>query len=185
MEQLTDYQKSLIVDNYDRLMFCVYRYFGKLSSADRCLQYQDKQEILSRFNFGICKAAKSYDSSRGTSFVTWCYWYLKDVCCKFFKEKNTCPLSFKGLLLSDSDMPYDELLPYTPLTSRDLYGNLFDLKSLTELEKKILKLYYIKENTLEEVGVLLKGYSKQRVLQIKQQAERKIEHYIKRIERDI
>lgn len=127
---LTNEQRSLVTENIELAYFVLDRSgFG------------GKDEYESAALYGLCKAAKKYDPSKGTAFSTFAYWVIKNE----INEEGRRNLTRKK---------YEVLMPYGQVSVVD------ELRVFSWEPEEADTLY--QREVLEEIQKYIEGASKKR-----------------------
>ena len=170
MKKLNDEQKKLVEDNIGLLYYCL-----KKHSID--------EEYYGTLALGLCKAACSYDSSKGkfSTFAIMCM--LNEYKCELRKDKASkrvpeylCSSVYTNIQTSTGDENLTVL--DTIIGKLDVWDDIIclDFSLLTMQEKQIVNLLY-QDHNQSEIGRMI-GVSQSVI-------SRKIKRIAKKLEGDI
>jgi RNA polymerase primary sigma factor len=119
---------ELLVNDYHRYVVCVAKRFQKNGLT--------LHELIIKGNFGLVKAAKHFDQTKGYPFISYAVWCIRQSIIKAFVEdvKNKpIPLNKMGII-SKGNLLYSKLEQYC-----EREPEAKDLEGIQEFQAKIMK----------------------------------------------
>jgi RNA polymerase sporulation-specific sigma factor len=154
--KLNEEQKKLVEDNFKFVYSYAHKNIGKCYNLSF-------DELVSIYSLALCKAARNFDPTRGSKFLS-----LVSICMdnelkmNFRKNKRSnCEIPMSEFTNNESGEDFNsedlfEELSYRPIDSLMLDMSIKErLNKLTEKEKKIFSLYVINELNQRNVGKAL------------------------------
>ena len=136
---MTQEQRKLVEDNYKLVRFF-------------CKKYRiDPEEYHGNLSIGLCKAAMSYDETKGFSFSTYAMKCMYNEYLQKIRDDNNKQMSFEKTFLSlDKEMSNDcgdtwTLADIVSKSNSEPWQNIISFKIkdiLSEKELRVCKMYY-------------------------------------------
>lgn len=151
-------------------------------------------ELIAEGNVGLMRAIDLYDADRGTKFITYGVWWIRQAISKYVRTN----MNKDYHELANEDFDYEqgffnedgeEMIGRKQLSNRDVIAEEEEVKkevvgeimsNLTDVEKEVIKCYFgfdCDEMNLEEIGKKV-NLTKERVRQIKEMALKKLRSYM-------
>jgi RNA polymerase sporulation-specific sigma factor len=178
--KLTPKQRGLAASN---IKFAYHQaHFWK----QRLPQY-DWDEVFSACQFGLVKAARSFDDTRGLKFTTLCTESIKNEVLRMLRAQRTKKRKGTPLYLYEIMPGSDEITYLDTLSTEDTYPleNSSYLKELfgvlTDTEQEVVRMYFYNEIKQEDIANVY-GFSQTHISRIIQRSIDKMRKCGERLE---
>jgi len=165
---LNEEQKILIEDNLPLLWWFLYKQVVVLG----IIQYSEIEECQSNLMWYMCMSAERFNDNKGVKFGTFAMLGLKSGLSRYLDLRNR---RWSREILTDFKCRGDDGKEYSAEPKfisryeKRIFWNdvkeLFNMITMTSLEKKIIYYYYKKRYTFKKIGEIV-GYSRERIRQI-------------------
>ena len=145
----------------------------------------DTDEVQSIVSLSLCKAAKGFDETKGASFKTYYFYFLRGALAKEVSkkiiDKNNLTHDSRMFDGDDNVVPIELAVKETPETlshKKELIDFCLSNNSgLDELERKVIEEFYLKDVPLTQIAKIV-DYSEAHLSRVRKQAISKLSHRI-------